>query len=117
VTINLKYALNTERAKVRRVAEHWRAQYPVGKQDRYSFDPDAVCAKLQALDVDTATAEDVEHIVGNKSWCGPCECNQCGKTTYHTITLGEPRNYESATATLCLWCLREAVKALETVAP
>lgn len=110
-----RFTLNTERAKVRRVAAHWRAQYPEGCRNkrRLPFDPDKVYAKLKALDAETATAADVAAIIGNESWCRPDDCDQCGKTTYQTITVGEPRNYESNTATLCLACLRKAVAALE----
>lgn len=115
MTIDLKYALNTERAKVRRVAEHYRAQYPAGAAyNRYAFDPDEVYDRLRQLDVETATAEDVAAIIGNKSWCRPESCDQCGVDTYRTITLGQRRNYESATAVLCLSCLCKAVAALET---
>jgi len=100
--------LITERTQVRDVAARWRAQYPGSRTD----DKDAIAEKLDALDVDTATAEDVAAIIGNDSWCGPSTCNECGAVVTVAVMVGEEPYYESATATLCFACVEKALSLM-----
>lgn len=96
--------LITERTQVRNVAKLWRRQYPNSKQD--------IAEKLDALDVETATAEDVAAIIGNDSWCKPSKCNECGETVPVAVMVGEEPDYESATATLCFSCVEKALSLM-----
>jgi hypothetical protein len=101
-----------ERAQVREAAGLWRHRYKAGSKwirtDRHA-DTAAVYERLAALDVDTATAADVEAIIGNRSWCEPQRCHECGVRSWHVVQLGEDPDYESATANICTDCLRAAL--------
>lgn len=103
--------LLSEREQVRGVSARWQAQYR-----NYHSNPQdeaekrAIGARLAALNVEKATAKDVLGIVGNASWVGPAACDECGHKSWSSVVLGEPPDYESHTATICLRCLRKAVK-------
>ena len=103
--------VDTLRHQVRTVADRWEKQYGHG---RYGQDKLAILAKLRALDVETATALDVEKIIGNGAWVGPPMCHECQRNTYDAVELGEPPDYESATATICRGCLVRALGLLTT---
>ena len=103
--------LETMRGQVRSVAQRWRAQY--GKGRMHGADKQEIQRRLDALDVETATAADVTAIIGNSSWAGPHECHECRVTTWDAVELGEPPDYESRTATICIDCLRKAVALVE----
>lgn len=96
--------LLNERNTIRAVATRWAEQYPKDKLD--------IRAKLEALDPETASADDVEAIIGNRSWIGPFRCDECGKEAPEVVQLGEDPYYESSTASVCADCLRAAVKLL-----
>ena len=97
--------LITERTKVHSVLQRWRRQYPVG---RCAKDKQLIGDRLALLDLETATAQDVAAIIGNDSWCGPEECNECGQKVPVAVQLGEEPNYESRTAVVCADCLQKA---------
>lgn len=103
--------LMNERNQVRSVASRWHAQYGAG-----SYGADTckrmVGAELAALDIDTATAEDVKKIVGNGSWVGKRTCDECGAKTWDAVQVGQPPDYESSTAIICGDCLRAALRLL-----
>lgn len=103
--------LETMRGQVRSVAQRWRAQY--GNASRHGADKQEIQRKLDALDVETATDADVTAIIGNSSWTGPHECHECGVTTRAAVELGQPPDYESRTATICIDCLHKAVALVE----
>ena len=103
--------LETMRGQVRSVAQRWRAQY--GDVSRHGADKQEIHRRLDALDVETATAADVTAAIGNSSWVGPPECHECGVTTWDAVELGQPLDYESCTATICIDCLRKAVALVE----
>lgn len=103
--------LETMRGQVRSVAQRWRVQY--GNVSQHGADKQEIQRKLDALDVETATDADVTAIIGNNSWVGPPECHECGVTTWDAVELGQPPDYESRTATICIDCLRKAVALLE----
>lgn len=106
--------LITQRDLIRGVAEKWRRQY---SKSSYWETPNAtgrtaaqVAARLDALDVETATHEDVAKIIGNDSWT-ELICNSCRADCERVVQVGEPDDYESRTANLCLSCARKAVEA------
>ena len=103
--------LETMRGQVRSVAQRWRAQY--GNASRHGADKQEIQRKLDALDVETATDADVTAIIGNSTWTGPDECHECGVTTWDAVEIGQPLDYESRTATICIDCLRKAVALVE----
>ena len=105
--------LLNERNQVRKVADRWLAQY--GLYGSYGADNRrrSIGRKLLALDKETATAEDVAEIIGNTSWVCQQKCGECGTKSWNIVQVGEPLDYESATAYLCVNCLRAAVKLVE----
>lgn len=86
----------TAREKILNVAGRWARQYPDGKAGHHAD----VSAKLQALNPATATAAEVNAIIGNDSWTTEW-CDECG--TYHeaVIQLGEDANIH-----LCANCAK-----------
>ena len=103
--------LLNERHQVRTVAEKWRTQHGTGtyvadKRGRMVGD------ELAALDPETATADDVAEIIGNRSWVDKSICHECGAETWDAVEVGQPPDYESSTATICGGCLRAALRLL-----
>ena len=105
-----------ERYKIEGVAERWKAQYyRCGAWgSTITGDCGVIYEKLAALNPETATGKDVAKIIGNNSWAGPDNCNECGNEVERTVQLGEPPDYKSRTAQICLECLRKAVQLLES---
>ena len=101
-----------ERTQVKQAIQLWVAMY--GLDRTYGADKRGrrVGAELMALNQETATAEDVAEIIGNSSWARERACNECGKKTWDIVELGEPPDYESATACVCRDCLRAALRLL-----
>ena len=101
---------------IREVARRWRMEYP---DKRYGTDKLEVGRKLEALDGETATAEQVNSIIGNEHWTTPPYCREC--QTYKdrdgglVVQLGdEPDYYDSNTTWVCLPCLKRAVELAES---
>lgn len=76
--------------------------------------------QLKALNILTATAEDVEKIVGNacrECWVHPMECNECKKRTYELVEMGEEPNEDKYihhwSAALCRECLLNALRLMD----
>lgn len=102
--------LLNERNQVRTVARRWHAQY-----DEYTADEcfRTVADRLDALDVETATAGDVAEIIGNALWVEKHTCDECGVKTWDAVQVGqEPTHYGSNTADICVGCLRAALRLL-----
>lgn len=98
--------LVTRNIRARTAAERWRRQYP---------DEKAKQPKLAALG-DRPNPDDVDRIVGNKSWTEVPTCNECNREGLPAVVeLGDKPDYDSATAWVCLDCLRKAVALAETV--
>lgn len=107
----------TERELIRSVAARWRHQY--GDRGDYSSrrlrsgkTAAEVAAQLDQLDPETATAADVARIIGNDSWTRVAECDECRGRAPCVVEVGEPPDYESSTARLCLPCAERAVAML-----
>lgn len=101
-----------ERARVQEAVRSWLANY--GLDGSYGADRRgrAVGRELQSLDVETATADQVNEIIGNTAWAGPLTCSQCRASTYDIIEVGQELGYDSQTAYLCKACLRSAMDAI-----
>ena len=89
------------------VATHGLGTYSADKRGRN------IGEELLALDPETATASKIAEIIGNNSWVCEKECNECGKKTWDIVEIGEEPDYESATAEICLDCLKKAVNLIE----
>ena len=109
--------LITQRMLIRAVAKRWRKQYEPFKYDAPLFSERnglsrdltkrQIAEKLDALDPETATADDVANIIGNRSWTR-LECHECGREVDAVVEVGEKPDYESATAKLCKDCAEKA---------
>jgi len=103
----------TQRDLIRGVAYSWGKQYArhMEKDPEYGLATGesymSIHLELLALNSETATAEDVEAIIGNGSWTG-LKCNECGKYPVSVIQVGDEPDYESSTAHLCALCARDA---------
>lgn len=98
--------LLTRNILARTAAERWRRQYP---------DDKAKQPALVALG-DRPNPDDVNRIVGNKSWTEVPTCGECRRHNLPSVVqLGDEPDYDSSTAWVCLDCLRKAVALAETV--
>lgn len=106
--------LITSRALIRKVAQRWHKQYfRDGKwHSGLSMDAPAIYSRLLALDLETATSDDVTAVIGNASW-NDLRCSECERKVDAVCEVGEEPDYESATAYLCIDCLRRAMAAME----
>ena len=106
----------TVRSLIRAVADRWDRQYPPGHKHT-APDKVAIGVRLRALDAETATAAEVDAIIGNSSWTDVPRCDDCGAVGLSVVVqVGEALDYESATAHLCLPCLRAAVELGDSAA-
>ena len=105
--------LTTERDLIKGVAKRWFRQYKGSLDDTRSIfstlseTKRETLTKLQALETDTATIEDVAAIVGNNSWTR-LVCDGCAKEVAALLTVGQRRDYDSNTADLCESCVKAA---------
>lgn len=98
--------LVTRNIRARTAAERWRRQYP---------DDKAKQPKMAALG-DRPNPDDVDRIVGNRSWTEVPTCSECRRDNLPAVVqLGDEPDYDSSTAWVCLDCLRKAVALAETV--
>lgn len=101
--------LVTQTDRVSSVAGAWRRQYPKGHGSLHSGDSDAIWEKLSKLDHETATAADVANIIGNSSWAGPRNCDECGSTVLVTLEFGNGDSYVQ----ICESCLVHALRLIK----
>jgi hypothetical protein len=104
----------SERNQVRNVLSAWVKQYGTRTRQRPGANFETL-AKLEALDTETATAADVAAIIGNTTWVRPQTCDECRAVTWQAVQVGEEPDYESATAIICVHCLRAALNLLGAV--
>jgi hypothetical protein len=96
-----------ERVLIREVAQRWAEQYS-GAHWRKDKETQDIVRKLKALDPETATAADVAAIIGNDSWTRIDHCDECRvENLPEAVMLADD---SSSSATVCLPCLRKAVK-------
>ena len=87
----------------------WRKTYYENARGewRYGDDKESIAQKLYELGLNPAP-EQVNEVIGNESWTR-VRCEECGESVEVAVTLGEPPDYESATATICKACLINAL--------
>ncbi len=106
----------TQRDVIKQVTAKWERQYegqmdstgylyPGGKGDKTRGE---TLKQLQALDLNTCTAKEVNDIIGNESWTRMNLCDECGKQPNVLVQVGNEPDYDSHTAWLCLNCLSNA---------
>lgn len=101
----------TQRTLVREVADRWDRQYPPRTAPS---DKVAIGRALRGLDLATASPRKVDAIIGNNSWTEVPSCDECEDDCLSVVVqLGEEPDYESATANVCIKCLRAALDAAE----
>jgi hypothetical protein len=91
--------LITRQSKANEAAGHW--QY--GAREREN-----IYNALIALG-DSPNPDDVDRVIGNKSWTEVGECDECRKASEALIMLGEEPDYDSHTAYICINCLQSAM--------
>lgn len=82
----------------------WRRQYPNGHPNGN------IATALERLGP-TPNPDAVDAVIGNTSWTSPGSCDECGKAADELVEVGEPPDYESSTARLCVACAVAAVRA------
>lgn len=100
----------TRRQVIKGIVERWEqifVRFPHSPQTNETL------VKLKGLDLDTCTREEVDSIIGNKSWT-TLTCNECGNDCDAIRTCGEASDYESFTADLCLQCLEKSVSEIHS---
>jgi hypothetical protein len=100
----------TKKDLIRGVANRWRVQYPKGIWD--ASGKDEIYDQLKALDLSTATEDDIAQIIGNRSWTS-IKCDGCGEQVDAIVKLGQPEDYESRTVDLCPLCVGAAFKLIQ----
>lgn len=113
----------SERYQVRNVVKRWREQYAhvikdpskdvvyfvSGSNPLPTKSKLAILADLEKLNLESATADDVERVIGNDSWACEKTCSECGYRSWSCVALGRSEE----TAVVCLECLREAAAQCE----
>lgn len=90
-------------------ASRWRCQYS-GRIGMQGDDKDFVYQELMRLG-SSPKPESIEKIVGNTSWTS-IQCSECKKDVQRVIQLGDEPDYESNTALVCEYCLKEALQLI-----
>jgi hypothetical protein len=93
-----------------RASKEWDHQYKNCDDE----DKIKIGERLRELGEDP-NPDDVDRITGNESWTRPGPCDECGADSETLITIGEPEDYESSTASVCIACLRKAIKLAREV--
>jgi hypothetical protein len=101
----------TERMLIRALPKKWRGVYGNG---RYGEDKLETLKRLDAMNVETATRQDVFKIIGNYSWTEQ-QCDECNRTKRVIVQLGDEPDYESTTLRLCMPCCKKALELLCSV--
>lgn len=97
------------------VSERWREQYPCPDHSKpvsaWALKMEAIGKALDALG-QSKDPEEVERIIGNETWTEVPECDECGCKSDAVVMIGEPPDYESATAWICKKCLEKALELM-----
>lgn len=94
--------LVTARGLIRGVYAAWTRQYKADRQD--------VAERLLSIDFETATADDIEAIIGNRSWTN-IRCNECGKEELEAAVHFDDDD-EYSYIRLCRDCIDDAAALL-----
>lgn len=98
--------LLTERDMIRSVARRWRYQYSKlhNGMPIHPFKL-GMLSDLEALNVETCTADDVKDVIGNYSWT-ELRCEECGNHVKSVVIIGG--SLGSKSIYLCLECVAAA---------
>lgn len=107
----------TKREVIKAVPSRWEKQYWPFKDEPQLFSvrngicepksKEQIWKELKALDLETCRAEEVDSIIGNKSWTR-LQCDQCREDVDWIYEFGQEPDYESKTAQICSTCLCRA---------
>lgn len=99
-------AFITERSLILGAVHQWQGNsyYTTKKKHK------DILNKLKALDLNTATANEINEIVG--SLLVFCSCDHCDSEEYPFVEIGERIPYECTSQTLCLKCMKDAVAVM-----
>ena len=105
----------TKRDVIRRVSDRWEKQYSdkFGNVQFQSLRPDIVLKRLRELNLDTCYASEVDKVIGNSTWT-ELVCDQCKHDVDKVIEVGQPPDYDSATAQLCEQCVKSALESIQS---
>lgn len=111
----MKPVLITQKTLAASAARAWLEAYG---RDGGGFGNDKV-EILRALEAlgPKPSAKAVNEIIGNDLWTQVPECDACGKRKRMAVRVGAAPDYESATAHLCVSCLREAIALTDPTEP
>lgn len=109
--IDPPFEIVTERDEIRTVASRWRAQYRHGDGTWVPTmfgDSEKTYTDLIALDLETATPDDIAAVIGNTSWVDMI-CDACHEEV-RAVALFDV--YGEYSFRLCKACLTQAGEAL-----
>ncbi|MEW6006133.1 MAG: hypothetical protein AB1695_12545 [Stygiobacter sp.] len=97
----------TERDIIKNIRKMWRKQYSAND---ISLTPQLkkIYEKLKKLDLNKATAKEINKIIGNESWTNVV-CNEC----YNYVNLAVEFGDDSESFIVCTDCLAEVWKEIE----
>ena len=97
--------LITERTQIRDVVKRYADCYRSNVE---------IVKKLQALNVETATTDDVAKIIGNRSWVRPVYCSHCESEVTSVVQVDKVMGqYYMHNIDLCMPCLKYSVSLIE----
>lgn len=99
--------LITKKDLIRSTPARWEATYRKLNFPQHH----ATADKLNALNLGLSTEKNITDIIGNSSWTR-ISCHECGSDVDVAVELGQERDYESSTETVCLSCLNKAIKLI-----
>ncbi len=103
--------LITTRGEIRTVPVRWHEQYR-NYQRKDAAEKAAISRQLDDLDLETVTAKKIAAVIGNDSWT-EIHCDECDKNVNVAVRVGQEPDYQSNTATVCVPCLKKALRLAE----
>ena len=103
--------LVTIKSQILGVLDTWRNSSLTIKRSEWGKE---ILKKLEAINLEEATEEDIAKIVGYQlpAYIRPQICNECGATSDILVEIGEPLDYESFSAFICENCLQKALELI-----
>lgn len=92
-------------------AKRFNKVYGEGTRWENDIERRKIIESLLALG-EKATPDAVNKIIGNDSWTWTF-CHECNTSDVPVVELGQEPDYESATASICLDCLKKSVLMIE----
>jgi len=101
----------TKRDLIKDIITAWERQFGVEpEKPRWR----SVLNQLRQLNLSTASAEEVEGIIGNRTWTR-LQCIECHRESESAMQLGEDLECEGVAPCICPSCLRGAFSELAEV--